>query len=196
VSVDGGFVADVDTFAPAEQAQAVVFTASGLTEGAHTLTVEVTGQRNPSAIDSLVVVDAFDVGLSPSAPSITRVQETNAAVTYTGPWTPGTGFKFWSGQTVALSGTAGAQASFTFTGTAVRWIGDRSFNGGIARVLLDGVEVAQVDTFAPVQEEYQGVRYSVAGLTDGTHTLTIEATGLKNPSAFNAFIFVDAFDTH
>jgi hypothetical protein len=39
----------------------VVFTAAGLSAGAHTLTIEVTGTRDPSAVDSWVIVDAFDV---------------------------------------------------------------------------------------------------------------------------------------
>jgi hypothetical protein len=33
----------------------------------------------------------------------------------------------------------GAQATFTFTGTLVTWIGQRSGDRGIARVYVDGV---------------------------------------------------------
>jgi len=122
------------------------------------------------------------------------VQETDPSTTYTAGWTQGTRFKFWSGETAAYSATAGAQATFTFTGTAVRWIGQRAFGGGIARVLLDGVEVAQIDTYAPMQEEFQAAMYSVSGLANTGHTLTIEATGQKNALAQDAFVFVDAFD--
>ena len=195
VLVDGAFVADVDTYAPAEQAQAVLYTAAGLTDAPHTFTVQVNGQKNVASTDSLVIVDAFDLTLSSSAPAITRWQESDPPTTYTGPWTSA-GFSFWSGETAAFSGTAGAQATFTFNGAAVHWIGQRSFNGGIARVLLDGVQVAQVDTFAPMQEEFQAVMYSAEGLANTSHTLTIQATGQKNAFSFNPWIFVDAFDTY
>src|SRR5207245_3431406 len=117
------------------------------------------------------------------------------SVAYTGTWTGGP-FSFWSGESASLSATAGARATFTFTGKGVRWIGQRAFNGGIARVLLDGVQVAQVDTFAPVQEEFQANMYSVTGLASTSHTLIIEATDQKNPSSQGTWIFVDAFDVY
>jgi hypothetical protein len=196
VLVDGAYVADVDTYAPAEDIQAVLYTASGLADGPHTMTVEVTGQRSPSGIDSLIIVDAFDARFSTSAPQITRFQETDPSTTYTGAWTQGTRLNFWAGETAAYTAAAGARAAFTFTGTAVRWIGQRSFYGGIARVLLDGVEVAQVDTFATIQEEFHAPMYSVTGLTAGTHTLTIENTGQKAPLSQNTWVIVDAFDVY
>jgi len=61
VSLDGVQLPDVDTYAAAEQLQAVLFTRSGLTADLHFLTIEVTGTRNPAATDAFIVVDAFDV---------------------------------------------------------------------------------------------------------------------------------------
>ena len=61
VYMDGALQATVDTYAPAEQAQAVMYTASGLSAGAHTITIRVTGTWNPAGNSSWVVVDAFDV---------------------------------------------------------------------------------------------------------------------------------------
>ena len=196
VLVDGAAVAQVDTYASAEQVQVVLYSVSGLSDGPHTFTVAPTGQRNPSSIDSLVFVDAFDIAPSASAPTITRFQERDSSVTYSGNWTQGTVFSYWSGETAAYSGTAGDQATFTFTGTAVRWISQYGFNNGIANVLLDGVQVAQVDTFAVVQEQDQAPIFIATGLANTTHTLTIQVTGQKNPSAFNSWILVDAFDVY
>jgi len=82
---------------------------------------------------------------------------------------------------------------FSFTGTAVSWIGFRGPQAGIARVSLDGVFVAQVDTFSTT-EEVQAVVFTATGLADASHTLTIEVTGLKNAASTNDFIVVDAFD--
>ena len=61
VYLDGAQVATVDTYAPAEQAQAVMYTATGLAAGLHTITIKVTGAWNPAGCCSWVVVDAFDV---------------------------------------------------------------------------------------------------------------------------------------
>jgi hypothetical protein len=38
--------------------------------------------------------------------------------------------------------------------------------------------------------------FKAAGLAVGTHTLTIEVTGLKNASSDSAIILIDAFDIH
>ena len=61
VSLDGVQAPDVDTYAAAEQLQAVLFARSGLTADLHFLTIDVTGTMNPAATDAFIVVDAFDV---------------------------------------------------------------------------------------------------------------------------------------
>ena len=195
VLVDGTYVTDVDTYAPVQQDQAVLFNASGLTDAPHTVTIQPTGGKNAAAIGAWIVVDAFDVTLSPSAPSITRRQETDASVTYSSGWNSFR-FSLFAGETMAGSSTPGAQATLSFTGTAVRWIGQYSFGGGIARVYLDGVLVATVDTYSPLEEEEQAAMYDVAGLANGSHTLTIEVTGQKNAGSQGTTVYVDAFDIH
>jgi hypothetical protein len=195
VLVDGTHVTDIDTYAPVQQDQLVLFTASGLTDAPHTVTIESTGGKNASAIGAWIVVDAFDVTLSPSAPSITRLQETNASVTYSSGWNS-LRYPLFAGETMAASSTPGAQATLSFTGTAVRWIGQAAFTGGIARVYLDGVLVATIDTYSPLEEEIQTTLYDVAGLASGSHTLTIEVTGQKNAGSQGAQAYVDAFDIH
>jgi hypothetical protein len=61
VQVDGTTVATVDLYRTPFQAQAVMHTVTGLAPGAHTLSVVVTGTRNPASGGSWVFVDAFDV---------------------------------------------------------------------------------------------------------------------------------------
>ena len=61
VYIDGAEKATVDTYAPAEQAQAVMYTATGLSGGTHTITIKVTGTWNPAGNSSWIVLDAFDV---------------------------------------------------------------------------------------------------------------------------------------
>ena len=172
--------------AGAEAVQVPVFTAAGLTDAKHTLRIEGTG--------STIVVDAFDVTLSAAPPAVSRFQEGDAAIAYTTGWTQGSQFTMASGEHVTSSDVPEAAATLTFTGTSVRWIGHRGSNAGIARVLIDGVLVATVDTWAGLQENFQGVMFSAGDLTDGTHTLTIQVSGLRNPSASGHRIVIDAFE--
>jgi hypothetical protein len=104
----------------------------------------------------------------------------------------------WSGENARQSVTAGGRATFTFTGTSLRWIGERGFGTGLARVSVDGQFIAQVDTRTTVQEEYQAVLFSATSLTPGSHTLTIEVIGRNNepPGATVERVVVDAFDVY
>lgn len=61
VYLDGTLKGTVDTYSPTEQVQAVMYTATGLSGGTHTITIRVTGTWNPEGTSSWVVVDAFDV---------------------------------------------------------------------------------------------------------------------------------------
>ena len=196
VYVDGTFITELDLYSTTELVQTPVFTATNLTAGPHTVTVESTGRSNPSASDYAVVVDAFDV--TPGSPPTitgTRVEETAAATTFTSGWTQGDATKAWSGGTAAVSATPavpGARATFTFIGTTVSWIGLRGPQGGIARVYLDGAFQATVDTYAPTQ--FQTVNYTATTLAAASHTLTVEVTGQRNAAATDSLIYVDAFD--
>lgn len=189
VYLDGAFAAELDLYAPTHFVQDAVYTASGLADGMHTITVEAAGSRNPSSSAARVVVDAFDV----TAPGL-RSQETDAAVAYSGTWTHGNRNRTWSEGTASVSGTAGSRATFTFDGTEVRWVGFRAARTGIANVYLDGLFVAEVDTYAAGAEGYQATAYTLSGLAPGAHTLVIEATGRRNPAATNNYVVVDAFD--
>ena len=126
-----------------------------------------------------------------------RVEESDAAVSLSaGDWTP-TDQKFaWSGGSAMQSKVIGATATFTFTGTSVRWIGGRNDQGGIALVSVDGGPAKRVDTFARPYEIHTPM-VTIDGLTPGPHTLTIKVTGEKNPEAHRdnqAIVMVDAFD--
>ena len=189
VTLDGAFLTDVDTFSKTEEIRVPMFEATGLANTSHTLTIEVTGQQNAAASGDLVVVDAFDV----PAATISRLQETDPSVAYTAGWTPGDTSRLWSAGIATLSTTAGAQATFTFTGTAITWIGARGPQTGIARVTLDGVVAPLVDTYSATEQIQQAV-FTATGLADTSHTLTIEVTGQQNAASTSPLIVVDGFD--
>lgn len=188
VFLDGVFVAEVDTYAAHDQIQAAVFTAADLADESHTLTIEATGRKNEAAASSLVIVDAFDV-----ISSGTRFQETDPSVAYGPGWVHGVWDRAYSERTIAESATPGARARFTFTGASIAWIGGRGPITGIARVFLDDVFVAEVDTYSPGFAPQKTI-FTLTNLPPGTHTLAIEVTGMKNPASTQAVIVVDAFD--
>ena len=206
ISLDGIFLAEVDTYSKTEEIRVPMFGVSGLADASHTLTIEVTGQKNAAATSNLIVVDAFDV----PAVTISRLQETDPSVTYTAGWaqdnpvvtlipgittgmTQGKSLRAWSAGAARLSTTPGAQATFNFMGTAIDWIGARGNQSGIARVFLDGVFVTEVDLYSPT-EQIQAAVFTATGLADASHTLMIEGTGRQNAASQNALIAVDAFD--
>ena len=187
VSVDGGVASEVDTYSsPTYKIQDVVFTATGLADTSHTLTIEATGQRNDASTGAQIVVDAFDV-TTPGR----RYQEEDAAVTYSGDWVHGNVNRTWSEGTVATSATAGAQVMFTFTGTSVSVIGCRKLSTGFVNVSVDGIFVEQINTYLPPPiEAYQTTVFRADGLANGTHTLTLEV------ASDGGYLVVDAFDVH
>ena len=206
VSVDGAFVAEVDTYSRTEEIRVTMFTVNGLTNASHTLTIEVTGQMNAQAMSNYVVVDAFDV----PGPAVSRLQETDPDVAYTAGWVqdntlnslyagitngqiPNVSLKNWSAAAATLSTTPGAQATFNFTGTAVTWIGARGTQAGIADVFLDGSLVAEVDLYSPTEQIQQAV-FTATGLANASHTLTIAVTGRLNLASQGALVVVDAFE--
>src|SRR5436190_483285 len=195
VFLDGAFMQEVNTYAPSPDPghhstfQAEHFKATGLADTSHTLTIEVTGRQDPAAVRATVVVDAFEV-----ITSGTRREETDPAVSYTAGWLQGNRDHPYSEGTAAVSTIPGDRATFTFTGTSVSWIGYRGPQAGIARVILDGSVVTDsLDLYIPSEGPQEAV-FTLPGLAAGSHTLTIEVTGSKNPASLGVSIVVDAFD--
>jgi beta-galactosidase GanA len=125
--------------------------------------------------------------------------DANAALQYTATWThAGPSAGYTSGdfdQTESWSTQASASMTVTFTGTAVQWIGPKNTNGGIAAVSVDGGAATNVDTYTPAGKLFQQVLYTASGLSPGTHTLTITATGTKNPASSADTVVIDAINT-
>ena len=105
-----------------------------------------------------------------------RVQETAGNITYSGGWvTVNEGGM--DGGSARQTSTTGATAEFKFTGTGFRWIGQRETNYGEALVYVDGVPFAYVS--ANGAPAYQFMLFQINGLTNGEHTVKIEAQTLR-----------------
>lgn len=105
-----------------------------------------------------------------------RVQETDGNITYSGGWvTVNEGGM--DGGSARQTSTTGATAEFKFTGTGFRWIGQRETNYGEALVYVDGVPFAYVSANGTAAYKY--MLFQINGLTDGEHTVKIEAQTLR-----------------
>src|SRR4030067_3046197 len=121
-----------------------------------------------------------------------RYEQTHSSIVYTGTWTTTSDSRHSNGS-MTYSRTAGATATLTFTGNKVTWLGLKGREFGIAGVYLDGQFQGNVDLYNNGYL-FQQALFSISGLNNTTHTLRIETTGLKNVSASNFYVSVDAFD--
>jgi hypothetical protein len=125
-------------------------------------------------------------------PTTVLYMENNPAVKFTGTWYPNSG-AFNLGGSATLAMDQGSQATFSFTGTSVRWIGYRDAWSGIAQVYLDGALKETIDTYSAA-EQAQAVVYSSGRLSNTSHTLTIVVTGTHDANSAGAWVWVNAFD--
>ena len=191
-----GTLHTIDTYSDTTHYQQPLFSVRGLAPGPHTLSIEVPHIRGPNTDGSWVWVDAFDIEngsgiVGGTSASAGRIEENNAALSYTGSWFPNTS-NVNSGGSAVLASNVGSGVTISFTGTSIVWITYRDEWSGIARIFVDGALKATVDTYAtpPVA---QAAAYSINGLVAGTHSLTIEVAGTHNASSGGSWIWMDAF---
>ncbi|HEY7240400.1 MAG TPA: hypothetical protein VH600_14595 [Burkholderiales bacterium] len=194
VSVDGGPEVRVDTYAADFKVQEVLFTASGLEDKPHVLTIRATGEKNIQSTAANIFVDAFDV-----AKPGQRIEEDSPQVSFAAP--PGSPWQFrnsrdWSEGWARTHSVPGTTATFTFTGTSVSWIACEKSTIGSARVFVDDQPPVDVDMNKPLAnaqgfavQGFQRTVFRKDGLAPGPHTLRIEVT-----SNNSNFVVVDAFD--
>jgi len=187
----------VDTYGSNTLYQTKLFSVQGLTDGPHTLSIEVTHTRDGNGMGSWVFIDAFEVSNGSGIPGGVvalpgRSEQNSPASIYAGSWFLNK-YAMHSGGSAALSVDPGSSVSISFDGTGISWIAYRDEWSGIARVILDGTEETLIDTFASPAEA-KAAAFTVGNLQSGIHTLTIEVTGTRNPDSGGSWIWIDAFD--
>lgn len=188
VQIDGGAATTVDLYAASATFQPTVFSATGLADTNHTLTITSTGTKNASSSAARVVVDALDV-MTPGR----RYEEYERAITYVGMWTTDNDARVWSEGVTDTSNQPGATATFNFSGPSVSWIGcEKGSAGGVADVYIDGTFVKEVklNQSYPI-EGYQMTVFRADGLSNGPHALQIKVVNTDH-----SYVVVDAFDVH
>jgi uncharacterized protein (TIGR03437 family) len=127
------------------------------------------------------------------AQTLTRFEQNDPRITYTGTWYPNTN-TLESGGSAVLANLKGSQVIVIFNGTGINWIGASDYYSGICYLTLDGVP-SSVDTSNPTGATlYQQKLYSVHGLAPGLHRMTIEIIHSHDAETNASWIWVDAFD--
>jgi hypothetical protein len=124
------------------------------------------------AVDRAGNVGSFAYG---STFRVTAHGETSASIRYTRTWSLGTSTSYWGGKARSAR-TAGATATFTFTGKTVGWVSLKAPNRGRAAIYVNGTYVTTVDLKA-TSTQAQRVVWSRTWTTSARRTVTIRVLG-------------------
>ena len=168
VYIDGVLQATVNCYSAARASQQTVYSASGLTQGSHTL-------KLVKASGSYMLLDALLVTTTPS----TALNDTDSGIAYTGSgwgYYPNRGVGDISNDVHATS-VNGDAASYTFTGTGIKYVTETCYDEGNVQVYIDGVLQTTINCYSSTRQSQQTV-YTASGLTQGQHTLKlVKASG-------------------
>jgi hypothetical protein len=148
--------------------------------------------RVPSTLSLLTMVAMFAApGAFAQGGSITRIEQDNPNITYSGNWYSNESPNH-SGGVAALTNAPGARVTLSFTGTGITWVGVIDGYSGLATVYVDG-NMKVVDSYADPASYQFGV-YSIHGLSSATHTFTLEVTHERAGKTEGSWVWIDAFD--
>lgn len=118
----------------------------------------------------VIDIDRFTyTSVIPDSSYIT-VEEDSENLTYAGNWVTDTNAVFSSGG-AKFTNENGSYVELSFTGSAVRWYGQKDTNFGSAEIYLDGELVNTVDVNGPMT--VGALLFEASGLTPGVHTIRI-----------------------
>ena len=122
----------------------------------------------------------------------TRYEETDSHLSWLGLWQIGTGPALSEGSYRYVN-ESHAGLLIEFQGTQIRLICAENSGMGKAELTLDNGSSVYVDLYKS-QLSCQETVWTSGVLTNGTHTLLIGWTGLKNPASTDTFINIDAVE--
>jgi hypothetical protein len=152
-----------------------IWTYTGLSSGNHTIKVVAVG-------DNYITLDAFIVG--------TVRNDTDPSISYSGNWRYDTSWSALWDSDQHYSDTTNNTATFTFSGTFATFVYGRGPNMGIINFSMDE-NPSSLNAYSSVTIAQASQTF--AGLSNGSHTLTITVSGTPNPPSTDTFVTVDAF---
>lgn len=187
VSVDGGTPVSADSYAAATAFGQTIYSSAALPNGLHTLTVTVTGTKQPASADAYVALDALSiVGEAVGYP----VQQDDSRIVKRGTWTTNLA-EGLSGGSHMFTNVAGNEVAVAFSGTQLDLVGMTGPKFGIASVSVDGGAPVDVDLYS-AGTQLKARIFTTGPLGDGAHTLKLTCSGRKNAAATDSYVGLDA----
>ncbi|MGO4535020.1 right-handed parallel beta-helix repeat-containing protein [Leifsonia sp. 2MCAF36] len=158
------------------------------------------GRPWPSAAQAIIGAAGLEPAYASIVAGATAVDDSaSSSVVYSGSWvhcTSSCNTTFgasYVGGTVSYTNTANASVTVTWTGTQADYIASVGASG-FAAVSVDGGPETMVDLYAP--SNASKLVWTTPLLADGTHTMTIRATGTKDATSTSTYIALDAVIAH
>ena len=189
VYLDGVHQGTVSFYSSTTKYKQVVWSKTGLVDKSHKVELKVRGSKPSSSSSYWVYPDAFRYGATTLEETSTLVVQAHRTVALSGAYNG----SYLLG-THTASGDTGSQpyVSLRFKGTGVSWKGIRGTSGGYAKVYVDGVAKATVDTFGSASASGQTL-WSTTGLSNGVHTVKVVMVGTRRSGSGGYNVTVDAF---
>jgi hypothetical protein len=196
VVLDGVEQGTVSLAAPRALDRQVVWARWDLAEGEHVLELHSLGTHESGLVSCSVFVDAFDVAGflldSRGTGAVTVLEQDDSRLSFSNFWTEAANATM-SGGSYRYCKVPDAGFSVEFSGTGISWLAPKYSSYGRAEVLLDGVTQGVVSLYSPDYEPTRAI-WSIQGLTDGRHTLTVRTLGTKDPWSRHFSVCADRFE--
>jgi hypothetical protein len=190
VTIDGGAPHWVDLYATTYGAQVPNLIATGLSNGPHTVVVEVSGTQNSASSGHYLVLEDVS-GVSPS-----QIDFSNPAVQLQGGgWYPQLppAYGTLSGNPDEVCRNTDSSVTVSVTGSEITLLANSGANRGILRYYIDGGAPQLLDLYMPGYPAH--VPYVLAsGLASGTHIVTIEVTGTQSQDSSGTYLVLETLE--
>jgi mannan endo-1,4-beta-mannosidase len=187
VYIDNAYAATVDGYSANDLSTVKTYSNSGLTNAAHTVRIQLAGQKNASSAGFYVGLDYFEQGSE-----LTIKDNASVEVTFGGTWTHSADATYFN-DTKSVSNIDTSTSSLTFTGTQFGIYTKKTPSSGKYDVYIDDVYDSTVDLYASSTQPTTRT-FSKTGLPNASHTIRLQVSDQKNAASGGYFVGLDYFD--
>lgn len=153
-----------------------------------------TGRYRVYAVDPSGFVSEGSAAIVVLDPMMTKVDDEETIVTFTGTWNRFENSAYWGGS-VRRAQAAGSYVDIPFYGNRAVLVGSRSSSNGKANIYIDDVYLATIDTYSSTTQ-YQQELFVADQLEEGAHVMRVEADWTRNSSSSNYYVTIDVLNVY